>query len=251
MPKDRRVRSAYCLRSRKSPIPLCSKDARQEKSKTIGGRDVDVKEWEEVRCPICMEHPHSAVLLRCSSYEKGCRPYICNTSDRHSNCLSKFCGYSGSSVESRSQSKLVCPLCRGQVSDWVVVEPARQFLNSKARNCSHEACDFSGTYVQLRNHTRQEHPNSRPSEVDAARQQEWIRLERETEVNDIISVHLSNLQYIGGESMSPLSTERLRVILRWMLLRPEALTGERSFMMNLYPEMFIQSGDQIAVSPGT
>ncbi|KAK9996885.1 hypothetical protein SO802_021571 [Lithocarpus litseifolius] len=227
MPKDRRVCSTYCLRSRKSPIPLSSKDARQDKSKTFGGQGADVKEWEEVRCPICMEHPHSAVLLRCSCYEKGCRPYICNTSDRHSNCLSKYCTYFGSSCESRSQRKLVCPLCRGQVSDWVVDEPARQFMNSKARSCSHEACDFSGTYVQLRNHTRKEHPTSRPSEVDPARQQEWIRLERETELNDVISVYLSDLQDSRGESFSPSRIDRFRNFLRQMILYPETSAERR------------------------
>ncbi|KAH7285801.1 hypothetical protein KP509_33G046400 [Ceratopteris richardii] len=41
-------------------------------------------------CPICMEIPHNAVLLRCSSYDKGCRPYMCDTSYRHSNCLDQY-----------------------------------------------------------------------------------------------------------------------------------------------------------------
>ncbi|GMI69246.1 hypothetical protein like AT3G24740 [Hibiscus trionum] len=48
------------------------------------------KELDEVSCPICMEHPHNAVLLLCSSHEKGCRSYICDTSYRHSNCLDRF-----------------------------------------------------------------------------------------------------------------------------------------------------------------
>ncbi|KAE9618039.1 hypothetical protein Lal_00037896 [Lupinus albus] len=48
------------------------------------------KELDEVSCPICMDHPHNAVLLRCSSHEKGCRSYICDTSYRHSNCLDRF-----------------------------------------------------------------------------------------------------------------------------------------------------------------
>lgn len=49
------------------------------------------KDWEDVTCPICMETPHNAVLLKCSSYDKGCRPYMCDTSHRHSNCLDQFC----------------------------------------------------------------------------------------------------------------------------------------------------------------
>lgn len=48
------------------------------------------RQWDEVLCPICMEHPHNAVVLICSSYEKGCRSYICDTSYRHSNCLDRF-----------------------------------------------------------------------------------------------------------------------------------------------------------------
>ncbi|XP_058095080.1 uncharacterized protein LOC131240688 isoform X2 [Magnolia sinica] len=56
--------------------------------------DVDIralhKEWDEASCPICMDHPHNAVLLLCSSHDKGCRSYICDTSYRHSNCLDRF-----------------------------------------------------------------------------------------------------------------------------------------------------------------
>ncbi|TYJ27206.1 hypothetical protein E1A91_A07G170800v1 [Gossypium mustelinum] len=56
--------------------------------------DLDVralhKELDEVSCPICMDHPHNAVLLLCSSHDKGCRSYICDTSYRHSNCLDRF-----------------------------------------------------------------------------------------------------------------------------------------------------------------
>ncbi|MQL73112.1 hypothetical protein Taro_005456 [Colocasia esculenta] len=48
------------------------------------------KEWDDISCPICMDHPHNAVLVLCSSHEKGCRPYICDTSYRHSNCLDRF-----------------------------------------------------------------------------------------------------------------------------------------------------------------
>jgi hypothetical protein len=48
------------------------------------------KELDEASCPICMDHPHNAVLLLCSSHDKGCRSYICDTSYRHSNCLDRF-----------------------------------------------------------------------------------------------------------------------------------------------------------------
>ncbi|KAL9672005.1 hypothetical protein QQ045_009579 [Rhodiola kirilowii] len=52
-------------------------------------------EWDAIVCPICMEHPHNAVILRCSSYKKGCRSYICDTSYMHSNCLDRFVEQSG------------------------------------------------------------------------------------------------------------------------------------------------------------
>ncbi|XP_068665231.1 uncharacterized protein [Aristolochia californica] len=48
------------------------------------------KEWDDASCPICMDHPHNAVLLLCSSHDKGCRSYVCDTSYRHSNCLDRL-----------------------------------------------------------------------------------------------------------------------------------------------------------------
>ncbi|KAE8701395.1 hypothetical protein F3Y22_tig00110548pilonHSYRG00909 [Hibiscus syriacus] len=48
------------------------------------------RELDEVSCPIFIEHPQDAVLLLCSSYERGCRSYICDTSYRNSNCLDQF-----------------------------------------------------------------------------------------------------------------------------------------------------------------
>lgn len=64
-------------------------------------------EWKEVKCPICFDHPHNAVLLICSSHDKGCRPYMCDTSYRHSNCLDQFCKlHSVSPLKSRTNSRL-------------------------------------------------------------------------------------------------------------------------------------------------
>lgn len=62
------------------------------------------KQWDEVLCPICMDHPHNAVVLICTSYEKGCRSYICDTSYRHSNCLDQFRKLRMSSSDSPSGS---------------------------------------------------------------------------------------------------------------------------------------------------
>ncbi|KAJ7240366.1 hypothetical protein O6H91_Y439300 [Diphasiastrum complanatum] len=82
---------------------------------------------------------------------------------------------------------LVCPLCRGRVKGWSVVERARQHLNCKIRNCAHESCSFSGTYGELRKHARLEHPLARPSDVDPVRQRNWRRLERQRDIGDVLS----------------------------------------------------------------
>lgn len=225
------------------------------------------KEWDEASCPICMDHPHNAVLLICSSHDKGCRSYICDTSYRHSNCLDRFkqlkeeqhsdsfaepsliptethhhhhdslntssrnldltapsyisgnrrgsnesSSSSSSSHHARPNSRgregsvwerldnmetdmekperglnLMCPLCRGTVLGFKVVEEARKYLNSKPRTCSHESCSFSGNYRELRRHARRVHPTIRPADVDPSRQRAWRNLENQREYNDIIS----------------------------------------------------------------
>ncbi|KAI4295127.1 hypothetical protein MLD38_040618 [Melastoma candidum] len=87
MPKERTI----ARRSSVSPYPCSAKVGKMGESSNPAIGIENVKEWDEARCPICMEHPHNAVLLICSSQEKGCRPYMCNTSHRHSNCLDQFC----------------------------------------------------------------------------------------------------------------------------------------------------------------
>ncbi|KAK9057421.1 hypothetical protein SSX86_022256 [Deinandra increscens subsp. villosa] len=186
------------------------------------------KEWDEISCPICMDHPHNAVLILCSSHSKGCRSFICDTSYRHSNCLDRFkklvSKTSNSTTDppnlipandnpveengihepveyvelaggpqdsdtssSKSDSCLKCPLCRGKVTGWEVVEEVRQYLNSKPRSCSQESCLFSGSYRELRRHARQAHPTARPSDVDPTRERAWRRLEHQREYGDIVS----------------------------------------------------------------
>ncbi|MFS7896305.1 hypothetical protein Hanom_Chr00s004447g01722641 [Helianthus anomalus] len=131
-----------------------------------------------------MEHPHNAILLLCPSHKNGCRPFICDTSYRHSKCFDQFQKASSETQQLVSQQesgksgstpvlKLVCPLCRGEFNGWVVVESARLFMNSKTRSCASEACDFSGTYADLRKHARLVHPLVRPSEANPDRQQDW------------------------------------------------------------------------------
>ncbi|CAL9749104.1 unnamed protein product [Musa acuminata subsp. burmannicoides] len=72
----------------------CGSVIKMTDKKESTSKDADIyalqKQWDEVLCPICMDHPHNAVVLLCTSYEKGCRSYICDTSYRHSNCLDRF-----------------------------------------------------------------------------------------------------------------------------------------------------------------
>ncbi|KAL6499567.1 hypothetical protein OROGR_027477 [Orobanche gracilis] len=183
------------------------------------------KEWDEASCPICMDHPHNAVLLICSSHDKGCRSYICDTSYRHSNCFDRFkklkeeensgasltpgsphphLSINFSSVDSDLSGRLdfgevsihnkleegmnlKCPLCRGSVLGWEVVEKVRKYLNLKPRSCSRESCSFSGNYQNLRRHARRVHPTVRPADIDPSRQRAWRRLEDQREYNDIVS----------------------------------------------------------------
>lgn len=236
MPKERRDRSVSRDRCRVSPFPCSSSHRMQLSPKIPSEMEESVKEWEDARCPVCMEHPHNAVLLICSSHEKGCRPYMCDTSYRHSNCLDQFrksfeaetsstvqqqedsqpptthlstvetsestvtdvheeMSEEGTptSCENRSPAKLFCPLCRGQIKEWIVVEPARCFMNAKARSCSCETCNFTGCYTDLRKHARLEHPLVRPSEADPERQRNWRRLERQRDLGDLISTLQSSM----------------------------------------------------------
>lgn len=71
---------------------------------TVTSRTALHMEWDRISCPICMEQPHNAVLLICSSYKNGCRCYICNTSHRHSNCLDRFRKMNGDSKVRASHS---------------------------------------------------------------------------------------------------------------------------------------------------
>ncbi|CAI0389597.1 unnamed protein product [Linum tenue] len=232
MAKDRRDRSTSFDRYRTSPYSSSSKRPKLSSPKVSSSKpDENIKEFEDARCPVCMEHPHNAILLICSSHDKGCRPYMCDTSYRHSNCFDQFrksfeqqpsasppeeasirgstevvvnsesatvsssAGTGSISCDNKVPPELMCPLCRGHIKTWVVLEPARSFMNSKSRSCASEACEFSGTYSDLRKHARHEHPLVRPSEADPERQRNWRRLERQRDMGDL----LSTLQSSFGE----------------------------------------------------
>lgn len=152
------------------------------------------REWEDSTCSVCMEYPHNAVLLLCSSHDKGCRPYMCGTSDRHSNCLDQFRkAYTKETGQKPEAIELSCPLCRGEVKGWTVVEPARDYLNSKKRSCMQDDCSFVGSYRELHKHVKSVHPSARPRDVDPAHEQKWRTLEHDRERQDVISTIRSSM----------------------------------------------------------
>ncbi|RVX10920.1 hypothetical protein CK203_013299 [Vitis vinifera] len=216
MPKDRRDRSVSFDRYRASPFPCSSSRGKRSSPKKSSETEKEVKEWEDARCPVCMEHPHNAVLLlfpqvifrillnsttarRNAPSDTQLSPMVTSEAtdvDLHGERSEEgpFTMHT-MSCENKTQPKLVCPLCRGQINGWTVVEPARHFMNAKSRSCACETCDFSGTYTDLRKHARLEHPLVRPSEADPERQRNWRRMERQRDLGDL----LSTLQSSFGE----------------------------------------------------
>ncbi|CAH1427477.1 unnamed protein product [Lactuca virosa] len=159
------------------------------------GFHLDTK-WEDITCPICLSYPHNSVLLQCTSYNKGCRPFVCDTDHLHSNCLHRFRIATGTLTESTGTltestgtltNKPSCPLCRGDVTGWVVIKEARVKLDEKKRCCEDEKCTFSGTYTELHEHAQTEHPHACPSKVDPARQQDWENFQQSSEIIDVLS----------------------------------------------------------------
>ncbi|KAF7829876.1 uncharacterized protein G2W53_012209 [Senna tora] len=202
---------------RTSPYPLTSPSGKNLKNDDVEKSFYEASEkqdWEEATCSVCMEVPHNAVLLLCSSYNKGCRPYMCATSHRYSNCFEQYkkaytketsvqdlqpatndSNFNHSTSETKDNAEvaeLLCPLCRRPVKGWTVVEEARKYLNGKKRTCMQDECSFVGTYKGLRKHVRSTHPLARPRDVDPIRKEKWKRLECERERNDVISTILSS-----------------------------------------------------------
>lgn len=200
------------------PLPSYNSDMSMELCPKKCSKALDKKDLEDVTCSVCMECPHNAVLLLCSSHDNGCRPYMCGTSFQFSNCLDQYKNAytkitssndgqhvhgsvdspvllpdSSWPIEKCEVTELACPLCRGQVKGWTVVEPAREYLNAKKRSCMQDNCSFLGNYKELRKHVRAEHPSARPREVDPILEQKWRRLERERERDDVISTIRSTM----------------------------------------------------------
>ncbi|KAL5664080.1 hypothetical protein ACJX0J_024188, partial [Zea mays] len=80
-----------------------------------------------------------------------------------------------------------CPLCRGDVIGWVVIGEARLHLNQKKRCCEEDCCSFVGNFNELQKHTQQKHPDSRPSEIDPARQVDWENFQQSSDIVDVLS----------------------------------------------------------------
>ncbi|KAK4538981.1 hypothetical protein RGQ29_032086 [Quercus rubra] len=144
------------------PLPSYNSDMSMELCPKKCSKALDKKDLEDVTCSVCMECPHNAVLLLCSSHDNGCRPYMCELAFSSPTALIN----SSWPIEKCEVTELACPLCRGQVKGWTVVEPAREYLNAKKRSCMQDNCSFLGNYKELRKHVRAEHPSARPREVD-------------------------------------------------------------------------------------
>ncbi|XP_042377941.1 uncharacterized protein LOC121970973 [Zingiber officinale] len=183
--------------------PITTREGKMKKTPFTSEK----KDWKGVSCPVCMEYPHNAVLLLCSSYKKGCRPYMCATSYRYSNCfeqLKKAHTKTTLVVEDQIHdllptrrksevTELACPLCRGQVKGWTVVEPARKYLNKKSRSCTQDECSFSGNYKELRKHVHASHPHAKPRVVDPVTDSKWRNMEYQQERADLISTIRSSM----------------------------------------------------------
>ncbi|KAL6846478.1 hypothetical protein ACP4OV_023926 [Aristida adscensionis] len=178
---SRQLRSSHC----KPPSSHCSFKRVAKRELTLSATERYA--WTDATCPVCLECPHNAVLLLCSSHDNGCRPYICATNFRQSNCLNqlvKSCGHKSS--EELGSMELKCPLCRGEVKGYTLVEPARQQLNKKRRKCMQDGCSYIGTYRELCRHVKKKHPSANPRAVDPVHALRWRRLIFRSSLQDMI-----------------------------------------------------------------
>ncbi|CAN7003607.1 unnamed protein product [Brassica oleracea var. botrytis] len=111
-----------------------------------------------------------------------------------------------------------CPYCRGEVYEALKVQSGgrRRDLNAKPRSCAFENFNFSGTYCQLKNHLKADHPSYTRPLVDQGRERAWEQMQRATEYNDISTA--DGLPHSGLEVLHQQLTDvppRL-VILLWV-----------------------------------
>lgn len=162
---------------------------------------------EAVTCSICLDFPHNGVLLLCTSYDKGCRPFMCDTNQNHSNCLERFksayavpavvkvtSATSGISIvfiqdiSPSPRSRPTCPLCRGDVTGWFIIDEARIYLNMKKRCCEEKHCTYVGNFYELQKHAQVKHPHSHPSKIDPAQLLNWEHFQQSSEIIDVLSI---------------------------------------------------------------
>ncbi|WOL08576.1 hypothetical protein Cni_G17329 [Canna indica] len=161
---------------------------------------------EDVTCSICLDFPHNGVLLLCASYDKGCRPFICDTDQNHSNCLERFKSASGvpvvtkvmsatngismvciQDISSSPSSRPTCPLCRGDVMGWLIIDEVCVYLNMKQRCCEEKHCTYVGNFFELQKHAKLKHPHSHPSKIDPVQQLNWENFQQSSEIIDVLS----------------------------------------------------------------
>ncbi|EER98997.1 uncharacterized protein LOC8081035 [Sorghum bicolor] len=179
--------SSHQLRSSHHWKPHSSSRFKKVSSKEIPFAAIEKCAWTDATCPVCMEFPHNAVLLLCSSHGNGCRPYICASGYQHSNCLNQLvesCRKVAS--EDLDAIELACPLCRGEVKGYTLVEPARKKLNHKRRSCMEDGCSYMGTYRELCKHVQKKHPSANPRAVDPLHAYRWKRLLFRSSLQDMI-----------------------------------------------------------------
>ncbi|TVU29603.1 hypothetical protein EJB05_21177, partial [Eragrostis curvula] len=194
----RERRSASC------DVPSCYLKKKGTGKATDMFLTTEKKEWKGATCPVCLEHPHDAVLLLCTSHHKGCRPYMCGTDYHHSNCLEHFKeAYAKEklALDSSAESAPGHPLTpntelassrhvRWNLRVLSAVEMLKDglWLNLLVRRtCIHDGCSFIGSYKELCKHVKSKHPSAKPREVDPAVADEWKKFECEREREDAIS----------------------------------------------------------------
>ncbi|CAH8337063.1 unnamed protein product [Eruca vesicaria subsp. sativa] len=180
MPKERTVPSK---RTRVSPYPLRSSRTQREIKLESAIQTQGPCQWEDIRCVICLEPPHNAVLLKCSSFSNGCHTYMCDTSRRHSNCFKQY----RRKNRNRFTKAISCTNCRGEVNETIKVSAARRYFNAKPRACAFDGCTFSGTYTQLEKHLKAYHPRFTKPLVDPERQRAWEEMQRADEYTEIMT----------------------------------------------------------------
>ncbi|RRT86217.1 hypothetical protein BHE74_00021782 [Ensete ventricosum] len=162
--------------------------------------------WEDVTCSICLDFPHNGVLLLCSSHDKGCRPFMCDTGKNHANCLERFISAYGvpavvevtaaangvymvciQETSASPSSQPTCPLCRGNVTGWLIIDEARANLNMMKRCCEERHCTYVGNFSELQKHAQLKHPYSYPAKIDPAHKLNWENFQQSSEIIDVLS----------------------------------------------------------------